>query len=164
MLTFVRTGELIGAKWSEINIEKAEWIIPPERMKMRRAHVVPLSSQALAILTELKEMHGKRDFVFPSVPNPRKHMSNLTILKGLERLGYKGRMTGHGFRALAMTTIKEKLGYRHEVVDRQLAHVPLSKVDRAYDRAQFIKERTTMMQEWSDYLDVCSSGLSNKEA
>ena len=80
-------------------------------------------------------------------------MSNNTILKAIERLGYKGQMTGHGFRALAMSTIKEQLGYRHEVVDRQLAHAPRTKVDAAYDRAQFLDERTKMMQEWADYLD-----------
>jgi integrase len=80
-------------------------------------------------------------------------MSNNTILFALGRLGYKGRMTGHGFRALAMSTIKEKLGYRHEVVDRQLAHAHKSKIDRAYDRAQFLDERKVMMQEWADYMD-----------
>ena len=79
-------------------------------------------------------------------------MSNNTVLKALERMGYKGRMTGHGFRALGMSAIKEKLGYRHEVVDRQLAHVHQSKIDRAYDRAQFLDERTKMLQEWADYV------------
>ena len=84
-------------------------------------------------------------------------MSNNTVLKAIERLGYKKRMTGHGFRALAMSTIKEKLGYRHEVVDRQLAHVPVSKVDRAYDRAKFLDERHQMMQDWANYLDECAT-------
>ncbi len=153
LLTFVRTSELIEAKWDEINFEKAEWIIPAERMKMRRLHVVPLSRQAVKLFEEQRKRSGKRDHVFPSIPRPRKPMSNATILKGLERIGYKGRMTGHGFRALAMTTIKEKLGYRHEVIDRQLAHVPGSKVDRAYDRSKFLPERQKMMQDWADYLD-----------
>jgi len=85
-------------------------------------------------------------------------MSNNTILKGIDRLGFKGRMTGHGFRALAMSTIKEKLGYRHEVVDRQLAHAPQSMVQRAYDRAQFLDERKVMMQKWADYLDGMKNG------
>jgi integrase len=80
-------------------------------------------------------------------------MSNATILRALERMGYKSRMTGHGFRAVAMSTIKERLGYRHEVVDRQLAHMPRNKVDAAYDRAQFLNERRKMMQDWADYLD-----------
>lgn len=153
LLTFVRTSELIGAKWDEINIEKAEWVIPAERMKMKKEHIVPLSTQALEILGELKQMNGKREHVFPSIPRPQKPMSNNTILFGLGRLGYKHRMTGHGFRALAMTTIKERLGYRHEVVDRQLAHVPRKSVDKAYDRALFLSERHEMMQEWADYID-----------
>jgi integrase len=85
-------------------------------------------------------------------------MSNNTILFAIGRMGYKKRMTGHGFRALAMSNIKEKLGYRHEVVDRQLAHAHKSKIDRAYDRAQFLDERTTMMQEWADFIDVLASG------
>lgn len=153
LLTFVRTSELIEAKWGEINFEKAEWVIPSERMKMRRAHVVPLSRQAVRLFEEQRKRSGKRDHVFPSIPRPRKPMSNATILKGLERIGYKGRMTGHGFRALAMTSIKEKLGYRHEVIDRQLAHVPGNKVDRAYDRSKFLLERQKMMQDWADYLE-----------
>jgi integrase len=90
-------------------------------------------------------------------PNLHHQTRANTILKALERLGYKGRMTGHGFRALAMSTIKEKLGYRHEVVDRQLAHAQRNKVDAAYDRAQFLSERKKMMQEWADYLDAVAS-------
>jgi integrase len=153
MLTFVRTSELIEAKWNEFNFEKAEWVIPAERMKMRRPHIVPLSRQALAILKEQREHTGKWEWVFPSQAHPRQHMSNNTILFALGRVGYKGRMTGHGFRALAMSTIKEKLGYRHEVVDRQLSHAPANKVDAAYERARFLDERRKMMQEWADYLD-----------
>ena len=158
MLTFVRTKELIEAKWDEFDLENAQWVIPPERMKMRNEHIVPLSKQALAILHDLKERNQKWEWVFPGHHSPRKHMSNNTILKGLERLGFKGRMTGHGFRALAMSTIKEKLGYRHEVIDRQLAHAAKSMVTRAYDRAQFLDERAIMMQEYADYLDGQKNG------
>jgi len=153
MLTFVRTGELIQAKWDEFNFDRAEWQIPAERMKMRRPHIVPLSRQALALLEEMKALTGKWNWVFPNQAHPKTHMSNATILRALERMGYKGQMTGHGFRALAMSTIKERLGYRHEVVDRQLAHIPRNKVDAAYDRAQFLDERRKMMQKWADYLD-----------
>lgn len=153
MLTFVRTKELIEAKWNEFDLENAQWIIPAERMKMRNEHIVPLSRQALEILKDLKERNEKWEWIFPGHHSPRKHMSNNTILKGLARMGFQGRMTGHGFRALAMTTIKEKLGYRHEVIDRQLAHAAQSMVVRAYDRAQFLDERKIMMQEWADYLD-----------
>ena len=142
MLTFVRTGEMIGATWGEIDLEGRQWTIPAERMKMRRPHIVPLSKQAVAVLHEQKKLTGQWDWVFPNQAHPRRHMSNNTVLSALKRLGYKGRMTGHGFRALAMSTIKEKLGYRHEVVDRQLAHAPRNKVDAAYDsdRAEKIAE------------------------
>lgn len=149
MLTFVRTKELIEAKWDEFDLDAAELIIPPERMKMRNEHIVPLSKQAIEILLDQKSRNEKWEWIFPGHHSPRKHMSNNTILKGLDRLGFKGRMTGHGFRALAMTTIKEKLDYRHEVIDRQLAHAPKSMVQRAYDRAQFLDERKNMMQHFN---------------
>ncbi len=124
MLTFVRTGELINATWDEFDLENAQWEIPGWRMKMRNPHIVPLSKQVLKLLIEQKEdtAHLNTDWVFPSQVRPKDPMSNNTILFAIGRLGYKKRMTGHGFRALAMTNIKEKLGYRHEVVDRQLAH------------------------------------------
>jgi integrase len=156
MLCFTRTTELIHATWGEFDLENAVWEIPAERMKMRRPHVVPLSRQAVQILEEQKAetSHLNTNWVFPSQIRPRTPMSNNTVLFAIGRMGYKGRMTGHGFRALAMSAIKERLGYRHEVVDRQLAHLPGNKVDQAYDRAQFIEERTRMMQEWADYLDA----------
>lgn len=156
MLTFVRTAELINATWDEFDLEKKVWNIPIERMKMRRPHLVPLSNQVLELLKEQKDDTKvlQTPYVFPSQIEPRKPMSNGTILGGIKRLGYKGQMTGHGFRALAMSTIKEKLNYRHEVIDLQLAHEKKNKIDAAYDRAQFIQERTKMMQEWADYLDT----------
>ena len=154
MLTFVRTSELIQAKWDEFDFDSAEWIIPAERMKMRKQHIVPLSSQAVEYLRELQKWNGHREWVFPNQVRPNQPMSNNTILGVFRRLGYKGRMTGHGCRALAMSAIKEKLGYRHEVVDRQLAHAKRSKVDKAYDRAEFLDERRKMMQDWADYLDA----------
>ncbi|MEC7702972.1 MAG: integrase arm-type DNA-binding domain-containing protein [Pseudomonadota bacterium] len=153
MLTFVRTSELIKAEWKEIDFDKQLWTIPAHRMKMRKEHLVPLSDQAIALLKDQQEISGHRPLVFPSLVRPSQPMSNNTILGAIKRLGYKGRMTGHGFRALAMSAIKEKLGYRHEVIDRQLAHAPRSKIDRAYDRAEFMDERTVMMQKWADYID-----------
>lgn len=152
LMTFVRTGELIKAKWEEFDLENAIWSIPAERMKMRRPHLVPLSSQAITLLRELYEMNQGKGYVFPGVYDPKKHMSDNTILQALAALGFKGKMTGHGFRALAMSTIKEKLHYRHEVVDLQLAHAKADKIQAAYDRAQFLPERTKMMQAWGDYL------------
>lgn len=162
MLTFVRTSELINATWDEFDLDNATWEIPGWRMKMRNPHIVPLSRQAVALLREQKEETGHLNipWVFPSQTKPKNSMSNNTILFAIGRIGYKKRMTGHGFRALAMSNIKEKLGYRHEVVDRQLAHAHRNKIDRAYDRAQFLDERTKMMQEWADYID----GLTLKQA
>lgn len=153
MLTFVRTSELIKATWDEIDFDNAEWVIPAERMKMGKEHIVPLSRQAIDILKSQKLLTDHWPYVFPSHFRPRNPISNNTILGAIKRLGYQGRMTGHGFRALAMSAIKQELGYRHEVVDRQLAHVPRSKVDKAYDRAMFLDDRKVMMQEWADYID-----------
>lgn len=158
MLTFVRTSELIKAKWEEFDFEKKRWVIPAERMKMRKEHIVPLSTQVLSRLKQLKLITGHREHLFPAQRNPRSHMSNGAILMALDRMGYRGRQTGHGFRALAMSVIKEDLHYRHEVVDRQLAHAHRNSVDAAYDRAQFLGERTEMMQKWADYLDGLQVG------
>lgn len=152
-LTFVRTSELVEARWCEIDFETAMWIIPAERMKMGSAHMVPLSSQALTILSELKDLNEKREYVFPSIPRPKKPMSKGTILVALTRMGYKNRMTGHGFRSLALGILKEKLGFSHEIADRQLAHARRSSTDRAYDRAKFLPQRIVMMQEYADYLE-----------
>ena len=152
LLTFQRTGEMIGATWDEVDWDARVWRIPAERMKMGRAHAVPLSSQALEILEAQRDATGGWGYIWPSNRAGR-YMSQNTLLKALERLGYKERMTGHGFRALAMSTIKEKLGYRHEVVDRQLAHAPRSKIDAAYDRADFMDERAEMMERWGAYLE-----------
>ncbi len=155
MLTFVRTSELRFAKWEEIDFERAVWEIPAERMKMRRPHTVPLSKQVIQLFKEQMEYTKgiNTEWVFPNQVRPKDAMSEGTVLGAIKRMGYKGRMTGHGFRALAMSTIKERLGYRHEVVDRQLAHAQGNKIDRAYDRAKFLDERKNMMQEWSDYLE-----------
>lgn len=153
MLTFLRTKELVEAEWTEIDFEKAIWTVPAERMKMKRTHLVPLSTQAIAILNELRENNGMGQYIFPSYIRPREPMSKGTILVALKRMGYSRKMTGHGFRALAMGVLKESLGYQHEIVDRQLAHVPKSSVDRAYDRAQFLSQRFEMMQRYANYLD-----------
>jgi len=168
MHTFVRTSELIKSTWSEFDLDNAKWEIPAERMKMGKPHLVPLSKQVVKLLKEQYKETGHLDtpWVFPGQISYKKHMSNNTILFAIGRLGYKKQMTGHGFRALAMSTIKEELGYRHEVVDRQLAHVHTSKVDRAYDRAKFLDERKKMMQKWSNYIDssLIKESISTEQA
>lgn len=156
MLTFVRTSEMIRAEWNEFDFDEAQWLIPAAKMKMKRDHIVPLSRQALGILEELKRYNGHRQWVFPSMARPIEHMSNATLTRAIMRLGYKDKMSGHGFRALATTTVKEKLGYRHEVIDRQLAHAQKNKIVAAYDRAEFLDERKKMMQEYADYIEkIC---------
>ncbi len=150
-LTFVRTGELIGALWEEIDTESALWIIPAERMKMRTEHVVPLSRQAIAILEELRGMCGNSRFVFPG-RNRDKPISNNTMLFALYRLGYKGKMTGHGFRAVASTILNEQ-GYNRDVIERQLAHCERDEIRGAYNRAEYLPARKTLMQQWADNLD-----------
>ncbi|MCF0049549.1 integrase arm-type DNA-binding domain-containing protein [Dyadobacter sp. LJ53] len=156
LLTFVRTSELVEARWGEINFENAMWLVPAERMKMNLPHLVPLSRQSLSIFLELKELNVGSDFIFPGYYDRRRHMSKNTMLIAIRRMGYAGRMTGHGFRSLALGILKEKLSYTHDIADRQLAHVPKSGVDRAYDRAQFLQQRKKMMQEYADYVENAS--------
>ena len=151
--TFVRTGELIGARWEEIDWTRQEWLIPGERMKMGREHVVPLARQTLALLEELRVITGDREFVFFAPANKEKHLSNGAILSALRRMGYAGRMTGHGFRSLASTTLNEQRKYHPDVIERQLAHAERNEVRAAYNRAEYLLERKKMMQEWADFLD-----------
>ena len=154
--TFVRTNELIGAKWAEFDSDKALWIIPAERMKTRTDHVVPLSRQALTMLVELKKISCGSRYVFPG-RNRDKPLSNNTMLFALYRLGYKGRMTGHGFRAVASTILNET-GFDPDVIERQLAHCERDEVRGAYNRAEYLLERKRMMQHWADYLDSIEAG------
>jgi integrase len=151
-LTFVRTGELIGARWREIDFEEKRWNIPAERMKMRTPHIVPLSEQAIEVLRTLHTLTGSGALLFPGDRNAKKPMSNNTILKGLERMGYKGRMTGHGFRGVASTILHEQ-GFDHQHIELQLAHAPRNAVSAAYNHALYLKPRRAMMQTWADYLD-----------
>jgi integrase len=155
-LTFVRTGELIGAEWAEFDLDGAVWIVPAERMKMKTEHVVPLSRQALEVLNELRSMAGASRYVLPG-RNPDKPISNNTMLFALYRLGYKRRMTGHGFRAIASTLLNES-GFRPDVIERQLAHCERNDVRGAYNRAAYLRERRTMMQQYADMLDAMTEG------
>ncbi len=155
-LTFVRTGELIGATWNEFDLDGATWIIPAERMKMRAEHVVPLSAQAIAVLRELQGLGGGSRYVFPG-RNPDKPISNNTMLFALYRLGYKGKMTGHGFRAVASTVLNES-GFAADVIERQLAHCERDEVRGAYNRAEYLPQRRAMVQQWADMLDALAQG------
>ena len=157
VLTFVRTGELRGAQWTEIDEEKGEWRIPAERMKMRERHIVPLSRQALEVLAELRPLTGAGKYVFPHRTNSQKPMSNNTILYALYRMGYHSRATGHGFRATASTILNEQ-GFKPAVIERQLAHAERNKVRAAYNRAEYLPERRAMMQQYANTLDALAQG------
>ena len=154
-LTFVRTTELIGAEWSEfadLDGKAPNWEVPAERMKMKEAHIVPLSRQAVALLKELRVIAGNSRYVLAG-RNRDKPVSNNTLLFALYRLGYKGKMTGHGFRAVASSALNEA-GWRPDVIERQLAHKEPNKVRAAYNRTEYLPERQKMMQHWADMVDA----------
>lgn len=162
-LTFVRTSELIQARWDEFDLDAAEWTIPADRigrkgvMGRRRPHLVPLSKQALEWLRTLRVARGEDRcqgdaLLFPGERDHERPMSNGTILMALKRMGYRGRMTGHGFRGIASTALNE-MGYRFDVIEAQLSHVERDRTRAAYNHAQYLEERREMMQGWADYLD-----------
>jgi integrase len=152
LLTFVRTQELRGAQWAEIDWDKADWRIPAERMKMNELHIVPLSKQAIAVLRELQRHSGNRPYIFLNEHNPATFMSENTMLYALYRMGYHSRTTAHGFRSTASTILNEH-SFRADVIERQLAHCERDSVRAAYNHAQYLPERRKMMQWWADYLD-----------
>jgi integrase len=151
-LTFVRTTELIGAKWAEVDLENARWDIPAERMKMDTPHIVPLSTQAIEVLETLCLLSSGSEWLFPGERRGNKPISNNTILGGLKRMGYKGRMTGHGFRGVASTILHEQ-GFPHDHIELQLAHAPRNAVSAAYNHALYLEPRTQMMRAWGDFLE-----------
>ena len=154
--TFVRPGELRGMRWNELVADDAVWIVPAERMKLRKPHVVPLSRQALAILAQLRDMTGDRDLVLDSPQRPGHPLSENTFLFALYRLGYRGRMTAHGFRSLASTVLNES-GFEPDVIERQLAHQESDAVRAAYNRAEYLPRRREMMQWWADWMEARSA-------
>lgn len=150
-LTFVRTSELIEAPWSEFDLPNARWDIPAERMKMDTPHIVPLSRQAVKVLEALKLLTGSGTLAFPG-DSGKTPLNKNTMLRAYERMGYKGRMTGHGWRGLASTVLHEQ-GFEAAWIELQLAHLKRDKVAAAYDHAKYLKQRAKMMQWWADYLD-----------
>ena len=156
-MTFVRTSELIGAKWTEFDLEAGRWDIPAQRMKMRTPHIVPLARQALEVLEMLRDLAGSSEWLFPGDHNAAQPMSNNTILAALERMGFKGKMTGHGFRGLASTILHEQ-GYPHDHIELQLAHSPRNAVSAAYNHALYLGPRAKMMQDWADFLESTQRG------
>lgn len=152
-LTFVRTSELIEATWDEFDLDGRRWNIPGERMKMDTPHIVPLSKQAVAVLEQLQGISFGTIYVFPGDVYKQRHMSNNTILYALYRMGYKSRMTGHGFRGVASTILHEH-GWPHEHIELQLAHQERDETSAAYNHALYLPQRAKMMQAWADHLDA----------
>lgn len=158
-LVFVRPGELRTAEWAEIDLERSEWNIPAEKMKMKEAHLVPLSSQAIAVLQEIQAVTGSGRYVFPSARTRSRPMSENAVLSALRRMGFtKEEMSGHGFRAMARTILDEVLQVRPDYIEHQLAHAVKDPNGRAYNRTAHLAERRKMMQLWADYLDGVKAG------
>ena len=158
-LVMLRPGEVRKAEWTEIDLERAEWRIPAEKMKMREEHIIPLSRQAIEIFEEIKPLTSSSRFVFPSVRSHARPMSENTITGALRRLGYAGaEMTAHGFRGMASTRLNEAHLFHPDAIERQLAHGEQNSVRAAYNRAQYLPERVKMLQWWADYLDSLKAG------
>jgi len=148
----VRSGELRGAKWEEFDLEKKEWRIPAERMKMKEQHIVPLSKQTIAVLNEIKAISFETDLLFPCRTDINKPISNNTLSKALRDNGYKGIATPHGMRATASTILNEN-GFAPDVIERQLAHSERNKIRAAYNHAMYLPERRKMMDWWGNYIE-----------
>ncbi len=152
-LFFVRIGELRTAKWADIDLDTAEWRYFITKTKQN--HIVPLSTQAIEILTQLKQLTGQHEYVFIGGRDPKRPMSDAAINAALRRMGFstKDEITGHGFRAMARTILHEHLGMERDVIEHQLAHAVPDSLGTAYNRTKFLKQRKSMMQQWADYLD-----------
>ena len=157
MLTATRPGEVRGARWSEFDVDAAMWIIPPERMKMRHEHRVPLSLQAVEVLRTMQPLSGDRELVFPSPFYPSKPLSDNTFNSALARMGYKNTATAHGFRAL-FSTVANECGWNPDVIERQLAHKEQNGVRAAYHRSTYMADRIKLLQWWGNYLDARKAG------
>lgn len=158
-MLFVRPGELRKAEWVEFDLDKAEWRIPAERMKMKTTHLVPLPAQAVAVLRELHHISGAGKFVFTGARTTTLPMSENTINAALHRMGYKGEFVGHGFRHMASTLLNEQ-GFNRDAIERQLAHAERDGVRAAYNYAEYLPERKRMMQAWADYLEGLAKGAN----
>jgi len=164
LLTFVRPGELRWARWDEIDEKKAEWRIPAERMKMKRPHTVPLSKQALSVLEELQKKTGEKELLFPGERRAEKPISDVTLIKALQIMGYTGdkKVVPHGMRHTASTILHEN-NFKSEVIETQLAHKDKNKIRATYNHALYLEERKQLMQWWADYLDTKAKEKSDPD-
>lgn len=161
--TMTRPVEAATARWADIDLEKKIWSIPPERMKKRRAHVIPLSQQALELLEAIKPFSGHREYVFPADRNPRTHCNSQTANMALKRMGFAGRLVSHGMRSMASTILNE-YGWDPELIEVALAHVDKDEVRSAYNRADYIERRRPMMKWWSDHIQGAATGSLSMSA
>ena len=158
-ILFQRPGEIRAMEWQEINWDEARWELPADKMKMGQPHIVPLPSQAVALLKELRRLTGRGKYVFPSARGASRHLSDNGVRTALRTLGYDNEtMTPHGFRAMARTLLDEVLNFRVDWIEHQLAHAVKDPNGRAYNRTSHLDGRTKMMQDWADYLDDLKAG------
>jgi integrase len=157
LLTLCRTNEALQAKWSEFDFEHNLWRIPAERMKMREPHTIPLSQQAVELLTGLHVITGNGEYLFPNRSNLKRPVSHGVLWKAVASMGYTGKFSPHGIRATGSTILNE-MGFRPDVIERQLAHEERNKSRGSYNRAEYLDERRKMMQQWADYVDSLTKG------
>lgn len=155
--TMVRPNEASGARWEEIDLDNKIWVIPAERMKMNREHVIPLTEQTISILEVIKPISGHREYIFPSSRNPKVSTDSETANKALSRMGFKDRTTAHGLRSLASTTLNEQ-GFDYDVIEAALAHTDKNQIRAAYNRTDYLERRRALMSWWSDYIEKSSIG------
>lgn len=155
--TMTRPNEAAGARWDELDLDNAVWVIPAERMKMNKEHQIPLTPQTLAILETVKPISGHRDFIFPSIRDPKKATDTESINKALSRIGFKGRTTAHGLRSLASTTLNEQ-GFNADVIEAALAHTDKNTIRKAYNRTSYLEQRRPLMKWWSEHVEQASYG------
>jgi len=155
--TMTRPAEASGARWAELNLDEKVWTIPAERMKKRKAHRIPLTSQALAILEVMRSISGHREHIFPSDRNPKSPCNSQTANMALKRMGFAGRLVSHGLRSIASTTLNEQ-GFNAEIIEAALAHTDENQVRSAYNRADYFERRKPMMDWWSQHIESCAMG------
>lgn len=151
LLTLVRPSEASGARWSEIDLNLRIWSIPAERMKAKREHIVPISTQAMHIIEVMKPISAAREYIFPSRNNPKKPMNSQTANAALKRIGYEGRLVAHGLRSIASTCLNES-GFNSDVIEASLAHSDKNEVRKAYNRSTYLQQRTELMEWWGEFV------------
>ncbi|WP_371321538.1 tyrosine-type recombinase/integrase [Pseudomonas yamanorum] len=161
--TMTRPAEAATTRWADIDFDKRIWTIPPERMKKRRPHTIPLTDQALSLLETLKQLSGNREYVFPSDRNPRTHANSQTANMALKRMGFQDRLVSHGLRSMARTILNEH-GWDPELIEVALAHVDKDEVRSAYNRTDYIERRRPMMAWWSEHIQKAATGSLSASA